>query len=106
MRENKCTTRRDLPVGTDLLDQEVGRNLREDVRNVQDGQGDPVVVVGQLEILDQAVELGIAYIRPVEEGQQIEQDHHGDDVEVNLSHQAPLLGRREAPITRTVLAVQ
>ena len=74
----------------ELLHQDVGRNLEDDVRDEEDGQSRVVLNTSQVEIRLESESAGIADVDTVQESQEIENDQEGDDIEVNLQGQPPV----------------
>lgn len=56
--------------GRDLLQDEITRDLAEDVRGVVDREANVVLVVGDANLVLEAVQSRVTHVRPVEEGAQ------------------------------------
>lgn len=56
--------------GRDFLQDQVARDLAEDVRGVEHGEARVVLVVRDADLVLEAVESRVAHVRPVEEGAQ------------------------------------
>ncbi|KAK5633730.1 hypothetical protein RRF57_009444 [Xylaria bambusicola] len=64
--------------GRDLFEDEVARDFAEDVRRVEDGEADVVLVVRDADFVLETVKTRVAHVGPVEEGAQ---EQHGEERE-------------------------
>ena len=51
---------------TDHFQDPVGGDVDEDVEDVEDGEGDVVLVAGEIEVLNEAVEFGVSWYSKLE----------------------------------------
>ena len=65
--------------------EEIGRHLEDAVGEEEDGEGPIVLGPRHVEVLLQAFDLCVADVAAVEEGEEVEEGEHGDEVEVHLA---------------------
>lgn len=73
-----------------MLEQDVGGDLAEDVGHEEDGQGRVVLDAAHAELGLEAEGAGVGDVDAVEEGEQVQHDDEGDDVQVDLGRDAAL----------------
>lgn len=79
------------PAGAELLEQEVAGDLEGGVGEEEGRQAPVVLVAAHAEVLLQALDLGVADVAAVEEGEQVQQREHGDQAQVHLAQDRPLV---------------
>lgn len=80
----------------ELLEQYIRRDLADDIRHEEDRQRRVVLHARHAQILLQPKRPGVGDVDAVEERHQVQHDHEGDDVQVDLGRDAPLGGVRRA----------
>jgi hypothetical protein len=79
-------------MGPELLHENVGGNLEEDVGNEEHCEGSVVLHACEMEVCDQVEGFGVGNVDSVEEGEEVEDAEEGYDSEINLRYEF-LLGR-------------
>lgn len=83
-------------MGLEFLEKYVGRDLKDNVRNEENGKGRVVLKTlrVQIEILLQAKNRGVCNVGPVEEGEEIENAQDWYHSQVDLGHELSLRSGR------------
>ena len=76
---------------TEALEQDVGQRFEEGVGDEEDGQASVVLAAGDVEAFLEAIELGVADIGAVEEGDEVEEAEPGDQTEVEFPEESAVL---------------
>jgi len=82
--------------GREVLEQDVGGDLAEDVGDEEDDQGRVVLRAVHVEVLLEAEGARVGDVDAVQEGQEVEDDHEGDEVQVDPHRDLALGGVRRA----------
>ena len=104
----------------ELLQEEVGRDFEQDIRNeamvafstcqrirsrlgLQDDEGGVVISTIEVQLFLETEDSGIGNVDSVQEGKEVEQAEHGNDPKVDLVHNLTLIDVGEANSVRDVL---
>jgi hypothetical protein len=68
----------DEDAGTPAFEQDLGEGFEEGVGDEEDGQGEVVLAVGHMQVGLEALDLGVADVGAVEEGDEVEEAEPGD----------------------------
>lgn len=79
-----CHDDRDENTGPKALEQDVGDRFKEGIGNEEDGEAGIVLTAGDVEGRFEAVELGVADVRAVEKGDEIEEAKPRDEAQVEF----------------------
>ena len=71
---------------------DIGRDLEDDVWHEKDGQSGVVLGAGQIEVLLQLKNHGIGNVGAIEEGQKVEDAQHRNDADIDSGEELALGG--------------
>lgn len=67
------------------LEQDVGEGFEAGVRDEEKRKSGVVLAAGHAEVVNEAVDFGVADVGPVEEGDEVEEGQPGDDLDVEAA---------------------
>ena len=93
--------------GLHLFQQDVGRDLEEDIRDEEDDKGRIVAVVSvEVEFLAEAKDIGVGNVDSIQKGQQVHDAQKWDDMEIYLGNEFGVGGGgRTSDMFRVVIVV-
>ena len=78
----------------ELFEENVGGNLKEDIGNEEDGEGDIGLVAFEVQVFGQTEGEGVGDVDAVQEGSEVDEEEHGYDVHVYFSEESFLVDGR------------
>lgn len=75
------------------LEQDVGEGFKAGVRDEEERESGVVLATAHVEVVDEAVDFGVADVSSIEEGDEVEEGQPGDDFDVQAADELLVLWR-------------